>query len=83
MGEGDGTVMRLDGEMTKPPSPTLHQVLLAQLLWPLVRSDARDQSFAPFARPRRLARPRTPAFHVGNTGSNPVGDTNEINYLEH
>ena len=25
-------------------------------------------------RPRRLARPRTPAFHVGNTGSNPVGD---------
>ena len=26
--------------------------------------------------PRRLARPRTPAFHVGNTGSNPVGDTN-------
>src|SRR5579862_9060853 len=30
------------------------------------------QSFHP--RPRRLARPRTPAFHVGNTGSNPVGD---------
>ena len=29
-------------------------------------------------RPRRLARPRTPAFHVGNTGSNPVGDANEI-----
>lgn len=25
-------------------------------------------------RPRRLARPRTPAFHVGDTGSNPVGD---------
>ena len=25
-------------------------------------------------RPRRLAWPRTPAFHVGNTGSNPVGD---------
>src|SRR5437867_8850378 len=24
--------------------------------------------------PRRLARPRTPAFHAGNTGSNPVGD---------
>src|SRR5262249_15513068 len=22
-------------------------------------------------------RPRTPAFHVGNTGSNPVGDANE------
>ena len=29
-------------------------------------------------RPRRLARPRTPAFHVGNTGSNPVGDANKI-----
>jgi hypothetical protein len=28
------------------------------------------------SRPRRLARPRTPAFHVGNTGSNPVGDAN-------
>jgi len=25
--------------------------------------------------PCRLAWPRTPAFHVGNTGSNPVGDT--------
>src|ERR1044071_771581 len=24
--------------------------------------------------PRRLAWPRTPAFHAGNTGSNPVGD---------
>ena len=29
----------------------------------------------PCAGPRRLARPRTPAFHAGNTGSNPVGDT--------
>jgi hypothetical protein len=28
-------------------------------------------------RPRRLARPRTPAFHAGNTGSNPVGDAIE------
>ena len=26
------------------------------------------------ARPRRLARPRTPPFHGDNTGSNPVGD---------
>ena len=25
-------------------------------------------------RPHRLARPRTPAFHAGDTGSNPVGD---------
>ena len=25
-------------------------------------------------RPRRLAWPRTPAFHAGDTGSNPVGD---------
>ena len=24
--------------------------------------------------PHRLARPRTPAFHVGNRGSNPLGD---------
>jgi hypothetical protein len=31
------------------------------------------------SRPRRLARPRTPAFHVGNTGSNPVGDTIDKN----
>jgi hypothetical protein len=29
--------------------------------------------------PRRLARPRTPAFHVGNTGSNPVGDATAVN----
>ena len=28
--------------------------------------------------PRRLAWPRTPAFHVGDTGSNPVGDTSLI-----
>jgi hypothetical protein len=33
---------------------------------------------ASIKRPRRLARPRTPAFHVGNTGSNPVGDAKEI-----
>src|SRR5262245_52779407 len=33
------------------------------------------------ARPRRLARPRTPAFHVGNTGSNPVGDVFVLAYL--
>jgi hypothetical protein len=25
-------------------------------------------------RPRRLAWPRIPAFHAGDTGSNPVGD---------
>jgi hypothetical protein len=31
--------------------------------------------------PRRLARPRTSPFHGGNTGSNPVGDANFINYL--
>src|SRR3954464_7641388 len=30
-------------------------------------------------RPRRLARPRTSPFHGGNTGSNPVGDANEMN----
>ena len=28
-------------------------------------------------RPHRLARSRTPAFHAGNTGSNPVGDAKE------
>ena len=32
--------------------------------------------------PRRLARPRTPPFHGDNTGSNPVGDANRINYLQ-
>ncbi len=32
-------------------------------------------------RPRRLARPRTPPFHGDNTGSNPVGDANEFNWL--
>ena len=29
-----------------------------------------------FGRPHRLARPRTPGFHPGDTGSNPVGDAN-------
>jgi hypothetical protein len=29
-------------------------------------------------RPRRLAWPRTPAFHAGNTGSNPVGDAKKF-----
>src|SRR6185312_8165354 len=33
-------------------------------------------SFCP-ARPRRLARPRTPPFHGDNTGSNPVGDAKD------
>ena len=28
--------------------------------------------------PHRLARPRTPAFHVGNRGSNPLGDAKEF-----
>ncbi len=28
--------------------------------------------------PHRLAWPRTPAFQAGNTGSNPVGDTNAV-----
>ena len=28
----------------------------------------------PICRPRRLAWSRTPAFHAGDTGSNPVGD---------
>jgi|WetSurMetagenome_2_1015567.scaffolds.fasta_scaffold02806_3 hypothetical protein len=32
-------------------------------------------------RPHRLARSRTPAFHAGNTGSNPVGDASEIKGL--
>ena len=32
-------------------------------------------------RPRRLARPRTPPFHGGNTGSNPVGDANILKDL--
>ena len=31
-----------------------------------------------FSRPHRLARPRTPAFHVGNRGSNPLGDAKLI-----
>ncbi len=29
-----------------------------------------------YRRPHRLARPRTPAFQAGSTGSNPVGDAN-------
>src|ERR1700687_3779322 len=33
-------------------------------------------------RPRRLAWPRTPAFHVGNTGSNPVGDALPLFFQE-
>jgi hypothetical protein len=34
-------------------------------------------------RPRRLAWPRTPAFHAGDTGSNPVGDAKSLNDLCH
>ena len=50
---------------------------LATVLDPLVTStDSSRDTIPPHSRtrPRRLARPRTPAFHVGNTGSNPVGD---------
>ena len=32
----------------------------------------------PTYRPRRLAWPRTPAFHAGDTGSNPVGDVQSL-----
>jgi hypothetical protein len=39
-------------------------------------------STPPHNRPRRLAWPRTSPFHGGNTGSNPVGDANLINYLQ-
>ena len=28
--------------------------------------------------PHRLARPRTPAFHAGNRGSNPLGDAKSV-----
>jgi hypothetical protein len=31
--------------------------------------------------PHRLAWSRTPAFHAGNRGSNPLGDANYINKL--
>ena len=33
-------------------------------------------------RPHRLARSRTPAFHAGDRGSNPLGDANKINSLK-
>ena len=36
--------------------------------------DRRFESGTAHVRPCRLARPRTPAFHADNTGSNPVGD---------
>jgi hypothetical protein len=32
-------------------------------------------------RPHRLAWPRTPAFHAGDRGSNPLGDANFFNGL--
>lgn len=35
-----------------------------------------DSYTAHFKCPHRLARPRTPAFHAGNRGSNPLGDVN-------
>ena len=41
---------------------------------PSLQRGDRARSAVSFIRPRRLARPRTPAFHVGDTGSNPVGD---------
>src|SRR3954469_22130819 len=44
----------------------------------LILGHLSSDSFLP-RRPRRLARPRTSPFHGGNTGSNPVGDANEIN----
>ena len=34
-------------------------------------------------RPRRLVWPRTPAFHAGDTGSNPVGDANSPLNTQH
>ena len=45
------------------------------LLYPLLQYSI-TPLFHFFSRPHRLARPRTPAFHVGNRGSNPLGDAN-------
>ena len=44
-------------------------------------SPVRIRHGSPANRPRRLARPRTPAFHADNTGSNPVGDAKFSNDL--
>jgi hypothetical protein len=49
-------------------------------------SEARASTVTTFSkayalRPHRLARSRTPAFHAGNTGSNPVGDANNFREL--
>ena len=56
--------------------------LLAPVLPALIASASQWMTLCsgllPASGPRRLARPRTPAFHVGNTGSNPVGDANKI-----
>ena len=38
-------------------------------------------SFPLMKSPHRLARSRTPAFHAGNTGSNPVGDASNLKEL--
>ena len=49
---------------------------LSRLLW------AKDRfggtGVISIKRPLRLARPRTPPFHGGDTGSNPVGDANHM-----
>jgi hypothetical protein len=47
----------------------------------LLVSDVRREP-PPRKRPRRLAWPRTSPFHGGNTGSNPVGDANNLNELQ-
>ena len=45
---------------------------LSRLLWAKDRYSGTNA--ISFKRPLRLARPRTPPFHGGDTGSNPVGD---------
>ena len=46
-------------------------------------SPARPTTNKNCLRPHRLAWSRTPAFHAGNRGSNPLGDaTNKIKGLE-
>lgn len=52
---------------------------------PTKKSLTSERSFhyeASTPRPHRLARSRTPAFHAGNTGSNPVGDAKDIKELQ-
>ena len=73
---------RMSIRAARPLAARLAPLLAALILSAFRRAHCARSYFQGFApqRPRRLARPRTPAFHVGNTGSNPVGDAQFLDF---